>query len=189
MAGVCHRTAPLDARQERALSADRARAALGAVRSDGVAREALVLSTCNRVELYAAGDDPAALERRLRAVLGAGDLTTVRRGADAARHIFRVAAGLESRIPGDDGIRGQLRDAAADRAVADAACEWMAWWSAAGSGPAIAAMRAEEEGRLRRAVEALPPGEREGAWREGRRVLGAVLHRRTPEMRGRLSPA
>lgn len=57
------------------------------------------------------------------------------------------------------------------------------------AGPAIAAMRAEEEARLRRAVDALPAGERERAWREGRRVLGAVLHRRTLEMRGRLSPA
>ncbi len=111
MAGVCHRTAPLDARQERALDDEGARRALVAMLHDGVAREAFALSTCNRVELYAAGDDPRALEVRLRETLGAGPHATVRAGSAAAHHLFRVAAGLESRVPGDDGIRGQLRDA------------------------------------------------------------------------------
>ncbi|MBJ7455304.1 MAG: hypothetical protein JHC74_04520 [Thermoleophilia bacterium] len=84
---------------------------------------------------------------------------------------------------------GGTADEGADRAVAGAAGEWMAWWSHAQAGPAIAAMRAAEEERLRRSVDALPASERERAWREGRRSLGALLHRRTLELRARVSPA
>ena len=365
MAGVCHRHAPLDLRQQRALDEEGALRALRALRDGGVAREALALSTCNRVELYAAGDEAAALRERLHDALGAGGATVVREGREAAHHLLRVASGLESRVPGDDGIRGQLRDAAAlargdgatgivlnrlvdaaldcgrrvrraraaahgpssvagvavtlaaartgtlsgrtalvvgrgrvgreaaraltgagavvltagrretgDRdaltqllTAADlvitatsapgpvisrealarsprpggagtlvldlavprdvepsaaslpgvtlldidaitagavdgagvpddagpmalrAAADWARWWRQAAAGPAIAAMRAEEEDRLRARVARLPPSERERAWRDGRRALGVLLHARTLEMRARVSPA
>ncbi|MBJ7455305.1 MAG: hypothetical protein JHC74_04525, partial [Thermoleophilia bacterium] len=84
-----------------------------AVTSRSVPARSPARTPWSAVSARPAGDDPAALEQRLRATLGGGDLTTVRHGADAAHHVFRVAAGLESRVPGDDGIRGQLRDAAA----------------------------------------------------------------------------
>jgi len=73
-----------------------------------VARERLVLSTCERFEIYLAGPKtPSAAG--LSSLLAAS--YRVRREADAARHLLRVAAGLESRLVGEPQIQGQLRAA------------------------------------------------------------------------------
>ena len=82
--------------------------------------EAAVLSTCNRTELYLAGHDgalAAALARGAlarRSGLDEADLESLleeRRDAEAAHHLLRVAAGLESLLPGEAQIIGQVREA------------------------------------------------------------------------------
>ncbi|HEX3090487.1 MAG TPA: glutamyl-tRNA reductase [Ilumatobacteraceae bacterium] len=86
---------------------------------DGIS-EAVVVSTCNRTELYLAGDAPDAIAAvtALTIHVGArpGSLDEYVRhaaGCNAALHLFRVAAGLESRVAGEREILGQLRSAIA----------------------------------------------------------------------------
>lgn len=117
------RVAPLAVRERAAFAPGRGAAAHVAVRA-GVA-EAFVLSTCNRIELYAVAprdgrtatvaalvallaERSGLLPDRLRAV------ATVRIGSEATRHLCRVAAGLDSVIFGETQITGQLRRALAD---------------------------------------------------------------------------
>ncbi len=120
LAGVSHHRAPLALRERVAVDTQ---AAAGLARelagSPGPGHEAVVLSTCNRTELYLAGDDPAIGDRADHALLslagaGAGELAPAAyRLADesAALHLFRVAAGLDSLVPGEGEILGQVRDA------------------------------------------------------------------------------
>lgn len=94
-------------------------AALAALVSTAAGAETVVLSTCNRAEVYAVGEDDGtadAIQRffsdyhgvpRARLV----DHLFVRRGADAARHLFRVAAGLDSLVVGEPQILGQVKSA------------------------------------------------------------------------------
>jgi glutamyl-tRNA reductase len=121
--GVSFHTAPLEVREALALDAEGARAALRSARAVLPEGEVLVLSTCNRTELYAVGASDEALAAWHHGVLqGIGAdaactaaLTPARyhlRGRAAARHLFRVAAGLESALLGDNEIVGQLRAAA-----------------------------------------------------------------------------
>jgi glutamyl-tRNA reductase len=102
--GVSHRHAPLELR-ERLYLADGQTVEL--------ARElgAVVLSTCNRTEIYLAGGDATvareALERRSRVKLEG--VVAVWDDGEAVDHLFRVAAGLDSLVPGEAQILGQVR--------------------------------------------------------------------------------
>ena len=118
--GVSHRTAPLALRERLALPERRAAALLGSFIELDAVEEAAALSTCNRTELYLVVSDAADAERAATAGLAqvggmrAQELgTAVRplRGADAARHLFRVAAGLDSMVVGEAEIQGQVRRA------------------------------------------------------------------------------
>ncbi|HEY1318513.1 MAG TPA: glutamyl-tRNA reductase [Gaiella sp.] len=120
LAGVSHHRAPLDVRErvavDLAVAGDLARELTA---SGGPAHEAVVLSTCNRTELYVAGEDDAIGAHADRALLdlagsGAPALAPAAyRLADesAALHLFRVAAGLDSMVPGEGEILGQVREA------------------------------------------------------------------------------
>lgn len=120
LAGVSHHTATVELRERVAIDGGSAAAIAHelAASSDGRV-EAVVLSTCNRTELYLASRDDAvgeAADRALLALAGedAAALAPVAyRLADesAALHLFRVAAGLDSLIPGEGEILGQVRDA------------------------------------------------------------------------------
>jgi glutamyl-tRNA reductase len=105
--GLSHHVAPVELRERVTLDVEDA-AALA--RSLG---DAVCLSTCNRTELYLAGDDEerasAALERLAGESL-AGVLYRLHDEA-AALHLFRVAAGLDSLVPGEGEILGQVRTA------------------------------------------------------------------------------
>jgi glutamyl-tRNA reductase len=105
--GVSHHHAPLEVR-ERLYLQDGHAAELAAGLGDAV-----VLSTCNRTEVYLAGGDPdrvrSELERRSGLELG-GVLARWDDG-EAVSHLFRVAAGLDSLVPGESQILGQVRDA------------------------------------------------------------------------------
>jgi glutamyl-tRNA reductase len=118
--GVDHRSAPLAVRERVALDAPRVRALLGAVRAEGWADEALVLSTCNRTEVYVASPAegaaaPLALAALRRAAPEAPPeeegVYLTRQGDVAAEHLMRVAAGLESAVLGETEIQGQVREA------------------------------------------------------------------------------
>ena len=131
--GLSHRTAPLEARERAALPEPAARRLLGALREAPDVAEAVVLSTCNRTEVYAVAGGAATLARELVAhtALTASELEAVafvKAGEDAVRHLFRVAAGLDSMVLGEPEIRAQVR-----RAVDAAAGEGML-------GPRLAAL-------------------------------------------------
>jgi glutamyl-tRNA reductase len=115
LVGTSHHRAPVELRERVAL--DRERAAALAARLG----EAVVLSTCNRTELYVAADDADDAEQEAVAALVALEpevepaLYRLRDEA-AALHLFRVAAGLDSLVPGEGEILGQVRAAYEDGA-------------------------------------------------------------------------
>ena len=116
MVGTSHRRVGLDVR-ERFHLVPAAAAAL-ATRLAGEEVEAVVLSTCNRTEIYLAGEDADVEAARTalgeRSGLSHDELEGVldeRRDAAAALHLFRVAAGLDSLLPGEAQILGQVREA------------------------------------------------------------------------------
>jgi glutamyl-tRNA reductase len=120
LVGVSHRTAGIELRERVALSPMQATAMLGDLVAEPPVREALVLSTCSRTELYALVSGAGAAETVLLGALArhaglepealaAG--AQIARGFDALEHLFRVAAGLESMVLGEVEILGQLRRA------------------------------------------------------------------------------
>jgi glutamyl-tRNA reductase len=112
LVGTSHRVAPVEVREQVALG--REEAAELAQRLAGDDAEAVCLSTCNRTELYLAHADPEIAEARAEAILG-GRAELYRLGDEAAAlHLFRVAAGLDSLVPGEGEILGQVRTAYED---------------------------------------------------------------------------
>ena len=113
--GLNHQTAPVALRERLAFDAGALPAALAALRSMPGVHEVAILSTCNRTELYAVADDGLALERWLAsspAADAALDAYLYRhRDIEAVRHLFRVAAGLDSLVLGEPQILGQVKEA------------------------------------------------------------------------------
>jgi glutamyl-tRNA reductase len=117
--GLSHRTAPVELRECVDFARGGVEAALCSLASRALAREAVVLSTCNRAEIYAVGDSEATAEALTRFFsdyheVAAADIAEhlyVRRGQDAALHLFRVAAGLDSLVVGEPQILGQVKAA------------------------------------------------------------------------------
>jgi glutamyl-tRNA reductase len=117
VAGISHATAPLEVRERFAISSK----ALPAVLRDLHAREgaAVLLSTCNRTELYVSHPDERFDAGRLGPIfvgLVAGEPVPAKviytlHGREAARHLLRVASGLDSMVLGEDQILGQVRGA------------------------------------------------------------------------------
>jgi glutamyl-tRNA reductase len=113
---VSHRTAPIEVREKLTFSAHDALRELGRLRKRGLIREGVILSTCNRTEVYAVEENDSALGR-ITEILSdrLGDDATpfiyARRDRDVASHLFGVAAGLDSMILGEAQIHGQVRDA------------------------------------------------------------------------------
>ena len=117
--GINHTTAPLDLRGRFAFAVDQVEPTLRALR-DSFTREpeAALISTCNRTEIYCAGDKPQ-LEHTLDWLAQSGGVSstllrshtyTMQDGL-AARHAFRVASGLDSMVLGEPQILGQIKDA------------------------------------------------------------------------------
>lgn len=120
LVGISHRTAPVELRERVDFQARGVAEALTALAERGSTREAVVVSTCNRAELYAACDDPIATRTDLARFIS--DFNDVPLGevaphvydvvdVDAARHLFRVAAGLDSLVVGEPQILGQVKEA------------------------------------------------------------------------------
>jgi glutamyl-tRNA reductase len=116
LVGINHRTASLDIRERVAFRTPEIAPALEALRADGAAREAVILSTCNRTEVYFVENERdmvPAVWSLLSARLGedASEHGYIRRDREAATHLFRVASGLDSMVLGEAQIHGQVRDA------------------------------------------------------------------------------
>jgi glutamyl-tRNA reductase len=109
LVGLSHHSAPVELRERVALSGDGA-AALARELADP---EAVVLSTCNRTEIYVASGGVAAADAALERLAARSLEGALYRLADeaAALHLFRVAAGLDSLVPGEGEILGQVRAA------------------------------------------------------------------------------
>ena len=121
--GLSHHTAPIEVRERAALSTDAVAEILCHLREQSEVGEAFIVSTCNRVEIVAAPrestDNPALLEHAVRTVEAAlvqrapvvRDHLYRRTGADAVRHLFRVASSLDSLVLGEPQILGQVKSA------------------------------------------------------------------------------
>lgn len=114
--GLSHHTAPVEVRERLALDEKAVRERLDRLRADGAVEEALLISTCNRVELYAVPTDIRAIEEFMREQRGPGgepidQYLYWHRDVDAVRHLFRVASSLDSLVVGEPQILGQVKDA------------------------------------------------------------------------------
>src|SRR3954468_16281925 len=113
--GVNHRGASLEIRERLAYRPSEIGESLDELREESGAREVVLLSTCNRTEVYIESDADAApaVWRAFSARLGAdaSEFGYVRRDREAASHLFRVASGLDSMVLGEAQIQGQVRDA------------------------------------------------------------------------------
>jgi glutamyl-tRNA reductase len=118
--GVSHRTAPVDLRERLDFSSRDLGAAVEAVAARPSMAESVVLSTCNRSEIYVASEDPARARDELVTFLSdyhhvpahafQPHLFALENSA-AVAHLFRVAAGLDSLVVGEPQILGQVKDA------------------------------------------------------------------------------
>ena len=114
--GVSHHGAPLEVRERLTFASRELGDTLVALLERSRAREAVLLSTCNRTELYLAGDEDDAVAAGwglLSDRLGsdASAYGYVGRDRDAVSHLFRVAAGMDSMVLGEAQIHGQVRAA------------------------------------------------------------------------------
>jgi glutamyl-tRNA reductase len=120
--GLSHKTAPVEVRERLATGADVLPTVLARLSARPELREVVFLSTCNRVEVYAcAHGTHDACVRAIHEVLGEqaglarptdlGPYLYERSGEEAVRHIFRVAASLDSMVLGEPQILGQVKDA------------------------------------------------------------------------------
>jgi glutamyl-tRNA reductase len=118
--GASHKTAELPLRERIALTEAAHEPFLTGVLEDPAIAEAVVLSTCNRTELYLVVTDPVEAESAVLGMLArrAGirptelvDAIYSLRNCDAARHLYRVAAGLDSMIVGEAEVQGQVKRA------------------------------------------------------------------------------
>ena len=114
--GINHKTAPVALREKVAFSEDRLVAALRALRQEQGVSEAVILSTCNRTEVYWAGPASGAqlsqwLERHHGNHLDLAASLYVHQESRAVEHAFSVASGLDSMVLGEAQILGQLKDA------------------------------------------------------------------------------
>lgn len=118
--GISHKTATVEVRERLALTDARAIEFVRDLHGVPEIQEVVAISTCNRTELYLVVDEPVEAESTVLGMLArqANIRPTALSGAiyshrncDAARHLYRVSAGLESMIVGEDQIQGQVRRA------------------------------------------------------------------------------
>ena len=122
LAGMSHKTAPLEVRERFAISERQLPEALARLKADPDFEEALIISTCNRVEFIVAVRDKAegmdGLRRFVASYFGSrlDDFSPcfyVHHGYEAVRHMFRVAAGIDSLVLGEPQVLGQVKKACA----------------------------------------------------------------------------
>ena len=120
VAGLSHHQAPIEVREQLAVESDKVREILADLAGGGFLAEAMILATCNRVEVYAVADMPGEARDAAFSRLGAHrgiaprdiePLLYTKTEAEAVLHAFRVAASLDSMVLGEPQILGQVKDA------------------------------------------------------------------------------
>ena len=116
--GLSHRTAPVEVRERLAVPANQLEQELREIVAAEGFDEALLISTCNRVELYATSPNPVEAVANARQALAkrlsdaaSDEVLYQERGVDVIRHVFRVASSLDSLIVGEPQILGQVKEA------------------------------------------------------------------------------
>jgi glutamyl-tRNA reductase len=116
--GVNHETAPVDIREKVSFSPDEVQDALAELRAEGLANESVILSTCNRTEIYTTlkADTPQCLRDWLHNYFqlepqSIDDFLYEYADLDAIKHMMRVSSGLNSLVLGEPQILGQIKDA------------------------------------------------------------------------------
>ncbi|MES0446918.1 MAG: glutamyl-tRNA reductase [Desulfobacterales bacterium] len=118
--GLNHKTAPVELRENLAFSKDETSAALKALQESPAISEAILISTCNRVELLMATEDKSIAMDAVKLLLAEfkkipvtefENALYIHDGDDAVRHIFRVASSLDSMVVGEPQILGQMKEA------------------------------------------------------------------------------
>jgi len=119
--GINHNTAPVSIRENIAFNADVLPAALASLKQQPYVVEAVILSTCNRTEIYCYIDDDCHSlvnkwlhEFHLQAENSLNEHLYFHQGNDAMRHLLRVACGLDSMVLGESQILGQIKTAYSD---------------------------------------------------------------------------
>ncbi len=136
--GVSHKTAPVEVRERLAFREEALPAALADLKSREGVSEAVILSTCNRVEITVTTEDACDPQAIVDAFLAdhkarrrrtrSRRTSTATKGSDAIHHLFRVAASLDSMVVGEPQILGQLKTAYA--AAKDCGRAAAAGWTA-----------------------------------------------------------
>jgi glutamyl-tRNA reductase len=119
VAGMNHRSAPVELRERVAYPPCASRNFVRRLREEGVIEEGVLISTCNRTELFVVVEDDAAREPILGSIAAdrGVDVETLDHGSywltdsDAVRHLYRVASSLDSMVVGEGQVLGQVRDA------------------------------------------------------------------------------
>ncbi len=118
--GINHKTAPVELRECIAFSEDQSKLALHSLMRKTFIKEALLFSTCNRVEVLVVTDDTARAVEETKGFIAEFNKVPleqfegalyVHEGNEAVRHVFRVAASLDSMVVGEPQILGQIKDA------------------------------------------------------------------------------
>ncbi len=112
LVGLSHHSAAIAVREQVALEGDELKAAMADLRSRQNVREAMVISTCNRVEVIVLAESAEGARRFFldRAPDADGHLYELH-ASQAIRHLFRVAASLDSMVVGEQQILGQVKEA------------------------------------------------------------------------------
>jgi glutamyl-tRNA reductase len=122
LVGLSHKSAPIEVRERVALCGEPLKAALGELKGMEGVREALVVSTCNRVEVYVQADADVPARRFFTARSPeAGEHLYAKAGVEAIRHLFRVSSSLDSMVLGEQQILGQVKEAYGLASAAQAA--------------------------------------------------------------------
>ena len=120
VAGLNHKSADVEVREKLAFSGGRLEEGLRALRALPQVRQALIISTCNRVEMYAGVDEPGEAQRQIKGFISSfhgipaallDKALYFHADTAAVRHIFRVASSLDSMVVGEPQILGQVKEA------------------------------------------------------------------------------
>jgi len=118
--GINHKTAPVEVRECIAFSEDESKSALHSLLRKPFIKEALLFSTCNRVEILLVTDNKTRAVEETKAFIAEfnkiplemfEDALYIHEGNDAVRHVFRVASSLDSMVLGEPQILGQVKEA------------------------------------------------------------------------------
>ncbi len=118
--GLNHKTAPIEVREKVAFDGPKLQEAMDILNNSSTVKESIVLSTCNRVEIYAGVHNPETGEEGIKEFISKfhdvpRDLLDkslyIHKGNEAIRHMYRVASSLDSMVVGEPQILGQLKDA------------------------------------------------------------------------------